>query len=61
MKIVELEPHDARQVAVMAEVSPGTVLRFFAGLPVRPLSRRRIVRAAASLGLPLPQARVDER
>ena len=46
-----LEAHQVRRVAVEGEVSPGTVARYLAGLPVRPLSRLRIERGLAAIGL----------
>jgi hypothetical protein len=52
-----IDAPDRRRLAVEAEVHPETVRRYLSGLPVRPLSRRRIIRAAAALGLSLPTSK----
>jgi hypothetical protein len=52
--------HDAptlRRWAVEAEVYPRTLSRFLRGEPTRALSQRRILRAAAVLGLSVPGGR----
>ncbi len=43
-----LQPHALRALAVAAECAPSTVRRFWLGLPIRWLSRRRIERAIAA-------------
>ena len=48
-----IEPHVIRQISVLAEVSPPTVIRFLRGKPLRPLSRSRIARALRALKLDL--------
>jgi hypothetical protein len=51
-----IEAPDRRRLAVVAEVHDQTLVRFLRGDTVRALSRQRIERAAAALGLPLPSA-----
>jgi hypothetical protein len=51
-----LTPHDRRRLAVAAPCDDDTVIRAYAALPVRQLSRLRLERAAAELGLPPPPA-----
>ena len=46
-----------RRWAVAADVAEKTLRRFLRGLNVRPACRRRIVRAAFELGIPLPTER----
>ena len=39
------------RIAALAEADRGTVTRYLAGMPVRPLARQRIERALRELGL----------
>ena len=60
-----VEPHVIREISVLAITCPMTVTRYFDGLPVRNLSRRRIEKAIAELQLrdvemPAVPARVRE-
>ena len=57
---VERTAHDIRRIAVVAECHPATVAKFLTGGSVRPLSRMRIERAMAELGLrPRPSSRKE--
>jgi hypothetical protein len=55
------DPQTIREWSAKAEVHPRTLDRFLRGDKIRALSRRRIVRAAAVLGLPLPKAAPPSR
>lgn len=52
--IPPLDPFERRRLLLEADVDEKTWRRFSLGANVRPSSRRRILRALATLGLPTP-------
>jgi hypothetical protein len=54
-----IEAPDRRRLALEAEVHEQTLVRFLNGYPVRALSRRRILRAAAMLEIALPNTKAS--
>lgn len=46
-----IPPHVRRKIGALAEVGEGTARRFWNGIPVRPIIRERLMRAAEQLGV----------